>query len=95
MDLLKWLEEWYLSMCDGYWEHLYGVKIDTLDNPGWMVLIDIVETPLEQKKFETVSKYSADDNWIHCRVKDGQFDGGGDPSKLIEILKVFKEWVES
>ena len=53
MDILKWLEKWYFSMCDGSWEHFYGVKIDTLDNPGWMVLIDIIDTPLEEKVFET------------------------------------------
>ena len=95
MDLLQWLENWYFSMCDGGWEHLYGVKIDTLDNPGWMVLIDIADTPLEEKKFKVISRYTDDNNWIHCQVRDGKFDGGGDPSKLMEILKIFKEWAEA
>ena len=94
MDLLIWLEKWYSSMCDRSWEHLYGVKIDTLDNPGWRVLIDILDTPLEMKKFEPVIKYVDDNNWICCRVKDGKFDGGGDMSKLKEILEIFKKWVE-
>lgn len=30
-DDLIWLQSWYLSNCDGEWEHGYGVAIDTLD----------------------------------------------------------------
>jgi hypothetical protein len=33
-DLLKRLQDWYVSQCDGGWEHTYGISIDTLDNPG-------------------------------------------------------------
>lgn len=95
MDILKWLEKWYFSMCDGSWEHFYGVKIDTLDNPGWIVLIDIVDTPQESKDFKIVDRYINDGDWILCRIKDGKFEGGGDPTKLTEILQIFKEWVES
>ena len=36
-DLLKVSQQWYQSKCDGTWEHMYGVEIDTLDNPGWTV----------------------------------------------------------
>ena len=95
MDLLIWLEKWFSFMCDGDWEHLYGIKIDTLDNPGWVVSIDILDTPLEMKKFEKVSKYVDDSNWICCQVKDGKFDGSGDISKLKEILEIFKKWAEN
>ena len=57
LDELKWLENWMRSMCNGSWEHCYGVKIGTLDNPGWWVEIDIIDTPLEEKKFEKYSNY--------------------------------------
>ena len=30
-----------------------------------------------------------------CHVRKKQFKGSGDPTKLEEIIKVFKEWVES
>ena len=46
MDILCWLQNWYHSNCDGGWEHLYGVKIDTLDNPGWSVAIDLEDTEI-------------------------------------------------
>ncbi len=45
-DILAWLQDWYRSRCDGTWEHSYGVKIDTLDNPGWLVTVDLGERSL-------------------------------------------------
>jgi hypothetical protein len=42
------LQEWYRSRCDGDWEHSYGVKVETLDNPGWLVTVDLEDTPWEQ-----------------------------------------------
>jgi len=44
IDPLRALEDWYASVCDGDWEHTYGVKIGTLDNPGWTVDIDLRQT---------------------------------------------------
>ncbi len=54
-DNLNWLGSWYLAECNDDWEHSYGVKIDTLDNPGWTISIDIRETNLEGRAFEKVS----------------------------------------
>ena len=47
--MINWLENWYSSQCDGSWEHFYGIKIETLDNPGWAVEIDLCETELINK----------------------------------------------
>ena len=95
MDLLEWLQEWYKSNCDGDWEHYYGVKIDTLDNPGWSITINLNDTLLENKKFETLQVYKSDNDWIYCSLKENSFRGGGDSNKLKEIIKIFKKWVES
>lgn len=94
MNLIKWLEKWYKSQCDGDWEHLFGVKIETLDNPGWCITIDLSDTELESKKYERYEVLNNDGDWIYCHVKDGCFEGAGDPSKLEEIIRKFKEWVE-
>lgn len=40
MSQLKRLMEWYSSNCNGDWEHSGGVKIETLDNPGWSITVD-------------------------------------------------------
>ena len=31
------LDKWYRDHCNGTWEHLLGIKIETTDNPGWLV----------------------------------------------------------
>lgn len=94
MSLLKWIEEWYKSQCDGEWEHLFGIKIYTLDNPGWRIVIDLSDTVLENKVYDGYQAIINDNDWINCLVKEGCFHGAGDPSKLEEILSQFKEWVE-
>jgi len=92
MDMIAWLIEWYKGNCDGDWEHCYGIKIGTLDNPGWSVDMDLVDTYLEDVQFNKVQIYIDDLNWIHCSVVDGIFRGRGSTDKLEEILKIFSQW---
>ena len=49
---LRGLQLCYLSRCDGDWEHSFGVVVETLDNPGWRLLVDLEGTGLEAKPFE-------------------------------------------
>lgn len=87
------LQEWYIAHCNGDWEHTWGIKIDTLDNPGWRVRIDLWETELENVAFEPVKiAYEHPTNWVTCVVKDGQFHGNCGPSKLEQVLEIFLEW---
>jgi hypothetical protein len=92
--LLRWLEEWNGANCDGEREHVYGIKIDTIDNPGWSVSIDLAGTALEPKAFTTVSIDKGDCDWILCRIGNKIFEGAGDPFKLENILTIFREWAE-
>lgn len=95
MSLIKWLEEWYISQCEGDWQHYFGMRIYTIDNPGWRVTINLEDTELEDKEFDEYRLIiDEDEDWILCYVKDCRFEGAGDPSKLEEIIRRFKEWVE-
>jgi hypothetical protein len=47
-DNLTWLMRWYLAECNGDWEHSYGVRVETLDNPGWSLKIDSANGPARQ-----------------------------------------------
>ncbi len=63
------LHSWYANQCDGDWEHEFGVRIDTLDNPGWIVSIDVKGTSVEAKVFPPVavpadSNPSSSSEWI-------------------------------
>jgi hypothetical protein len=92
IDPLRALEEWYASVCDGDWEHSYGVKIGTLDNPGWSVDIDLLETPLAAAKLERVVVDRTDDDWVQYWVENGVFKGCCGTRNLSELLRLFTEW---
>ena len=92
MNSLSWIEEWYNSVCNGEWEECYGIKIVTMDNPGWLVEIDVLETDLENKAFALVDIDNSDDDWIRCEVKNGKFVGVGDKTKLTSIIDIFRKW---
>jgi hypothetical protein len=63
-NILTRLQDWYRSQCDGDWERQYGIKINTLDNPGWQVQIELNDTPLKSAAFTTVEdRYEDDVEW--------------------------------
>jgi len=95
MNNLQWLQKWYLSQCYEDWESDYGIKIGTLENPGWSIKIDIIYTGLENKSFEKVEIEKNDNDWIHCWVKDLVFLGYCGPENLDELIKIFRDWVEN
>jgi hypothetical protein len=91
------LQTWLQEQCDGEWEHRYGVTIQSTDNPGWRVTIDLRGTALEGKPFEPVVRgnFTGGDPqppWLHWRVKEAAFRGAGDLERLDEILSVFLAW---
>jgi hypothetical protein len=100
-DDLAWLTRWYAARCDGEWEHRYGVTIESLDNPGWRVRIDLRGTPLEAVAFSPVIVNAdppdgdPDARWRHCIVSGGRFEGAGGAHDLGEILAVFRAWAQA
>jgi Immunity protein 53 len=50
-EALRKLQEWYQAQCDGESEHTYGITIETLDNPGCSVTVQLVDPRLEDKAF--------------------------------------------
>ncbi|WP_345239176.1 immunity 53 family protein [Pontibacillus salipaludis] len=100
MGLLKWIQTWYFEQCNGDWEHGYGIRIDTIDNPGWSVMINIEDTDVRDKPFDIIDIERTETDWIYCKTdfdqeRDGfHFVGFGGPENLEEILNVFKELVE-
>lgn len=94
-DDLTWLQTWYQSHCDGDWEHAYGIRVDTLDNPGWSVTIDLKGTDLEHEPMPPTSRDDGPDDWIRLEVKDGQFLGRGAPANLADILGAFRDWASA
>jgi hypothetical protein len=101
---LTWLMRWYLAECNDDWEHSYGVKIDTLDNPGWTLKIDLRETDLSGRPFERVERgepasdleeWRSLGSWIVADVKGDVFDVACGPLDLPSAIQVFRDWVEA
>jgi hypothetical protein len=87
------LQRWCKAQCNGDWEHSYGIVIETLDNPGWYLRIDLQETSLKGVNFEPMSELEPELEWIDCKVKDGRFVAAGGPLMLERMIEVFLDWV--
>ena len=91
-EILFRLQGWYASQCNGDWEHDLGIRIESLDNPGWRVQIDLRGTPLDGREFRQIELglgrncHPSSAHWHRVWVEDPRFQGAGDPSKLAFIL---------
>lgn len=94
MNSINWLTGWFQKNCDGDWEHENQIQIYTVDNPGWVVRIDLKETPLEGVEIEYKFVEHSENDWYGFSVKNSVYDAGGDLSKLEFLITSFREIVE-
>ena len=90
----EWLQKWYCSQCDGDWEHEYGVRIDTIDNPGWRITINLIGTYVEDHSFIPIKFEIDESSWLSCFLKDKKFEAACGPLYLTKVIKIFRDWVE-
>lgn len=93
MELLKWLQGWCKKQYENEPGYMPEIKIYNIDNPGWVVKIDLSKTKLADKPFKEIRYDEGENDWMFCNIKDKVFDGCGDSQKLADILLVFKNWV--
>jgi hypothetical protein len=96
---LEWLQRFYLSLCNGDWEHgEVGCKIDNVDNPGWSFEFELADTVYEDIPGPDVAKGagSADDDpdWVFLKKVGSKIDGACGPLKLDELIGEFRKWAE-
>jgi hypothetical protein len=94
-NIINWLEDWYYANCNDEWEHNYGVKIDTIDNPGWSISIDLAETKFSKIEIERVHVEIHESDWYSFSVRESIFKGFGSINRLSFLLKKFKDIIES
>ncbi|MGA2813991.1 MAG: immunity 53 family protein [Candidatus Acidiferrum sp.] len=92
---LSILENWYSRQCDGDWEHSFGVKISTIDNPGWSVSVDLHDTHKQKVVFEQVKIDRQPDDWIHYWAKKEKFEIRCGSLNLSEAIEIFGRWFDS
>lgn len=93
---LQKLSEWYAQQCNGDWEHGRGIRISTIDNPGFALGIDLCETDLESIPYpDKTDCYDTDDQWMICRRTEEKFEGRCAPARLEDVVAVFLQWAEN
>lgn len=95
-DPLRALTDWYAAQCDGNWEHGAGISIDSLDNPGWRLSIDIAGTTLRDVSFKMI-EYQIENNesWWVCKCDGNIFDAIRGPHDLQSVIYIFIDWANS
>jgi hypothetical protein len=89
------LQEWYTSNCDGEWEHFFGFKLETLDNPGWSISVDLDDTHQEAKIFqEKQFKFKNETQWLIVSKTGAKLNGACGPKELETMLVLVSEWLE-
>jgi elongation factor P hydroxylase len=94
-NLITWLQNWFQSNCNSDWEHGSAITIQSLDNPGWSICIDLESTDMENENFESIAIERTEDDWIHCKVEGFFFKGACGSLNLSEVLEIFQTWVIS
>lgn len=95
LDSLERLNRWYRDNCNGDWEHQNGVVIETIDNPGWSIRVDLFETPKENQEFESIeTNITSETEWLSLKKSNTKLVGACAPSKLLELLNLVTDWLE-
>ena len=92
-DVWTWLQAWYAAQCDDDWEHSNGIAIDTIDNPGWSVTIDLAGTGLDPATYTRREIHRSEDDWITTHTEGQTFQADCGPTNLAEALHHFRIWV--
>ncbi len=98
MDSLTELQDWFAAQCDGAWEHQHGITIESCDNPGWWVKIDLAGTSIANRFFDPMTEnvdadgHPLGSRWMNCHVVGGVWHGAGDETKLPTLLQIFLTW---
>ncbi len=83
-------------MCNGDWEHTYGITIGNIDNPGWMLDVELSDTPLYGISVkQTDINFHHETEWVFYKVENGKFMARGGPKMLGKMISLFLDWAES
>ncbi|MGW9547021.1 immunity 53 family protein [Streptomyces celluloflavus] len=91
---LTTLQEWYESVCDGDWEHSYGIRIETVDNPGWMLVVDLERTSLHGRLCD-IQDSSVDGSWVSVKSDGHEFVAACDPRSLENVIDCFVKFASA
>lgn len=86
-QMLRSLADWASSVWSTEWQHLGGVRIDTLANPGWRVRVAISSAASDDSRKILTQDYRSEHDWVVGEVVAGQLiQLRGGPLNLSEVL---------
>jgi Immunity protein 53 len=91
-SVLDEIQSWFRDQCNGEWEVENRVYVESLDNPGWHVKVDIQGSSIENRQFEDLRIKRTKDNWVYCQIEEHFFHAYGGALNLPELLYIFLEW---
>jgi hypothetical protein len=94
-NILKWLQNWFFQNCDGKWEKEQRLLIETIDNPGWLLTLQLKNSINDNNAIEDLSIERTEKNWCQSYIKNNEFVAVGGPFNLTEILYCFRSFVEN
>jgi hypothetical protein len=89
------LADWYAEQTDGEWEHGYGITLSTLDNPGWLLEVDLADTELAGRVYPRIEEHRSETDWIVGYVEEARFRVACGPRNLKEAVDLFLTWVST
>lgn len=93
-DALDFLQRWYAEQCNGDWEHEFGVRLATLDNPGWVLSVDLVDTDLEGRELARVKQEPEPDRRLWSASDGELYQSSCDTRSLPDMLTRFRDFAE-
>lgn len=95
MNTIEIIQNFYKNNCNGDWEHQFGITIETIDNPGWSIVIDLEGTKLSQLEIEKIKIDRNPADWIWHWAEEGKLHLAGGAQNLDEMLNIAAEILNS
>lgn len=89
INYIKIINHWYISKCDGIWEHEYGFTLKTIDNPGWWLEINgennknIIEIKIDEDN----------EDWLFINANNDKFQASCSNNNLKAMLEYAIDWL--
>ncbi len=90
MSNLSWFTKWYTNQVCKSTGNPFHIKITTIENSAWSIVIDLRHTKFEKTILKKESKIKSDYNWFTIEIKNKEFLAEGDFTKLDFLIGKFR-----
>lgn len=73
--------------------HNPSIVIETLDNPGWSISIDLMNIKIKQSLLKKNIIERSDLDWVTCFIENNSFEGRCGSKNLSEVLIIFQDLI--